>query len=84
VIERFNPIDIMLALELTSIFASTFKNTTPFSSHGKTMWSLSLKGAIGLTDINSQDYRVSETHNLYTGSHNFYTGINIGYMFNRQ
>lgn len=83
VIERFNLIDVMLAFELTRIFASTYRNTTPFSSHGKTMWSFSFKGAIGLTDINSPEYRVSDTHNLYAGSHNFYMGVNIGYLFNR-
>jgi hypothetical protein len=82
--ERFNLIDVMLALELTQIFASKYANTTPYRANGKTMWSISLKGAIGLTDINSPKYHISSTHNLYTGSHNFFLGVHLGYMFNRQ
>jgi len=84
VINRFNNTDIMLAVEMTHIFASTFTNIRPFISDQKTMWSLSLKSAIGLTDINSPEFRVSTTRNIYAGSHNFYLGINIGYMFNHQ
>jgi hypothetical protein len=83
VISRFNLIDIMLAFETTHIFASKFTSVKPFNSDHKTMWTLSLKGAIGLTDINSPEFRVSSTRNLFAGSHNFYLGVNIGYLFNR-
>ena len=83
VINRFNIFDIMLAVETAHIFASKFTNVKPFNSDHKTMWTFSLKGAIGLTDINSQEFRVSITRNLFTGSHNFYLGVNIGYLFNR-
>lgn len=84
VISRFNIFDIMLAFEVTHIYTYKFTNVGPFKSNQKTMWALSLKSAIGLTDINSPEFRESSTRNLYAGSHNFYLGVNIGYMFNRQ
>jgi hypothetical protein len=83
VINRFNIVDIMLAVEVTHIYAYKFTNVRPFKSNQKTIWMLSLKSAIGLTDINSPDFKVSSTRNLYAGSHNFYLGVNIGFMFNR-
>lgn len=84
VINRYNIIDIMMAVEATHIFASKFTNIKPFRSDRKTMWALSVKSAIGLTDLNSPESRVSSSRNLYAGSHNFYLGVNIGYMFNSQ
>jgi hypothetical protein len=82
VFSRFNPIEVMLAFELTHIFISTSLNKSSYRSENKAKWSASFKGALGLTDINSTAFQVNNTHNLYGGSHNFYMGINIGYMFN--
>lgn len=80
--KRFNPLDVMLAFGLTDFFPIKVRNVTPFKASEKIMWSLSLDGAIGLSDINQKQFQISNTHNVYAGSHNFYLGIRIGIMSN--
>jgi len=82
IINRFNPVDVMLAFGLTDFFPIKVRNVIPFRTSEKIMWSLSLDGAVGLSDINQKQYQISNTHNEYAGSHNFYLGIRIGIMWN--
>ena len=79
---RFKPLDVMLAFGLTDFFPIKVRNVIPFRASEKIMWSLSLDGAIGLSDINQKQYQISNMHNEYAGSHNFYLGIRIGIMSN--
>jgi hypothetical protein len=72
--ERFKPLDVMLKLELTEIYA--------LGSSDKFKALVSLKGALGLTDINSKDFQIENIHNKYAGSHNFYVGIHLGILYN--
>ena len=82
VINRFKPVDVMLAFGLTNFFPIKLHDVIPYRTSEKIMWSLSLDGAIGLTDINQKQYQINNTHNEYAGSHNFYLGIRIGIMSN--
>jgi len=82
VINRFKPVDVMLAFGLTNFFPIKSHDVIPYRTSEKIMWSLSLDGAIGLSDINQRQYQISNTHNVYAGSHNFYLGIRIGIMSN--
>jgi hypothetical protein len=47
----------------------------------KMMFLFSVNTAFGLTDINSKDWQIANTHDKYAGSHNFYIGIKVGLMF---
>ncbi len=47
----------------------------------KMMFLFSVNAALGLTDINTTEWQIPNTHNVYTGSHNFYIGIKVGMMF---
>lgn len=80
VINRFNPADVMLNFEVSRLFAFRATNILPYKPAGKLMWSASLDGSIGITDINQQAYQLENTHNVYGGSHNFYIGMKIGLM----
>lgn len=80
VINRFNPVDVMLNFEVTRVFAFWATIIPHYKPAGKLMWSASLDGAIGLTDINQKAYQLENTHNVYGGSHNFYIGMKIGLM----
>jgi len=82
VINRFKPVDIMLAFGLTNFFPIKIHDVIPYRSSEKIIWSLSLEGALGLTDINQKQFQISNTHNVYAGSHNFYLGIRVGIMSN--
>jgi hypothetical protein len=80
VINRFKPVDIMLNFEVTRLFAFWATNIPPYKPAGKLMWSVAFDGAIGLTDINQKAYQLENTHNVYSGSHNFYIGMKVGLM----
>ena len=77
---RFNPFDVMLKVGLTNMFTSTSKYKLPYRPTEKLIWTLSLDGAIGLTDINQKQFQTENTHHIYGTSHNFYVGIRIGIM----
>jgi len=47
----------------------------------KMMLLFSVNTALGLTDINATEWQIPNTHDVYTGSHNFYIGIKVGMMF---
>lgn len=79
---RFKPVDIMLAFRVTNFFPIKLHNVIPYRPSENFMWSLSLDGAFGLSDINQKQYQISNIHNVYSGSHNFYLGIRIGIMSN--
>jgi len=79
---RYKPVDIMLAFGLTNYFPIKIYNVKPYQVSEKIIWSLSLDGAIGLTDINQKQYQINNMHNKYSGSHNFYVGIRVGFMLN--
>lgn len=80
VTNRFNPFDVMLKVGLTNMFTSTSKYKLPYRPTEKLIWTLSLDGAIGLTDINKKQFQIENTHQIYGASHNFYVGIRIGVM----
>ncbi|MEI8045904.1 MAG: hypothetical protein WCI92_00890 [Bacteroidota bacterium] len=82
IINRFNPIDMMLAFELVHQFTSGSTKKATSIKDGNVMWSLSLNTAIGLTDINRKAYQISNLHEEYASSHNFYVGIHLGFLFN--
>ena len=74
--KRFKPVDVMLAVEIPKVFS--------FGSGKKLSYFFSVKTAYGLTDINSKDYQIPNSSSVYKASHNFYFGVNLGAMFNRQ
>lgn len=80
VTSRYKPFDVMLAVGLTNMFTSTSKYKLPYRPTEKLIWTLSLDGAIGLTDINQKQYQIENTHQIYGSSHNYYVGIRIGIM----
>jgi hypothetical protein len=82
VVNRFNPLDIMLAMELTQLFSPERGNTPSYKSRANKMWSLSLKAAVGLTDINRKAFQLDNTQNVYAASRNFYLGMNLGFLIN--
>jgi hypothetical protein len=47
----------------------------------KIMLLFSANTAFGLTDINSKDWQIPNSHDIYSGSHNFYIGVKVGLMF---
>ncbi len=70
---RYSPIDVALSFSVNRMY-----NLDYFR---KMMLLFSMNGALGLTDINSKDWQIPNTHNEYKGSHNFYIGIKVGIMF---
>lgn len=74
VIKRFNPVDVMLAFDISNIYELQVSD--------KIRSLLSFYGAVGLTDINRKDYRMPNIHMVYGGSHNLYIGIHVGIMYN--
>ena len=75
VMDQFNRFDVMLKLEYTNVYSLGI-------SH-KMKALLSLKSAVGLTDINAKGYRVENIiQKTYGGSHNFYLGLHVGIMYN--
>ena len=82
IINRFKPVDMMLAFELVHQFSSGSAKKATRIKDGNVMWSLSLNTAIGLTDINRKAYQISNLHEEYASSHNFYVGIHLGFWFN--
>ena len=47
----------------------------------KTILLLTLNTAIGLTDINSYEWQIPNSHGVYGRSYNFYMGFKVGLMF---
>ena len=75
VMSYYQPYDVMLKLEYTNVYSMGL-------SH-KLKALLSLKSAVGLTDINAKGYRVENIiQKTYGGSHNFYLGLHVGIMYN--
>ncbi|NVO20888.1 MAG: outer membrane beta-barrel protein [Bacteroidetes bacterium] len=72
----YKPMDIMLKAEVTNIYYMGTDDSKRFM--------LSVMGAFGLMDVNSNDpkYHVVRTGQTYKGSHNFYLGVKAGIMFN--
>lgn len=80
VVNRFKPVDVMLNFEITRLFSFWATNVAPYRPAGNVMWSVSADGTIGITDINRKTYQLTNLHNVYGGSHNFYLGVKIGLM----
>lgn len=71
--ERFNSTDVVVNMSLNRMYTLNY--------FGTMMLLLSLNTAIGITDINSTEWQIPNTHNEYGKSHNFYMGIKAGIMF---
>lgn len=72
--ERFNPTDVALAISLNKMYR--------LDDSGKAMFLLSFNSSIGLTDINSVEWKIPNMSGEYGGSHNFYIGIKAGLSIN--
>jgi hypothetical protein len=71
--ERFNPLDIALNVSLTRMYDLNYFKSI--------MLLVSANSSFGLLDINSAEWQIPNTHNVYAASHNFYIGIKVGLMF---
>jgi hypothetical protein len=71
--ERFNPTDVAISFALNKMFKIDYS--------GKAMFLLSFNTSLGLTDINSIEWRIPNIHGIYEGSRNFYIGIKAGLSF---
>jgi hypothetical protein len=71
--DRYKPIDIALNFSVNRMY-----NIDYFR---KLMFLVSANTAVGLTDINTKEWQIPNTHDIYRGSHNFYIGIKLGMMF---
>jgi hypothetical protein len=74
VTEMYNPIDIALCFNINKMFL--------LSKTDNMMLEVTFDSAIGLTDINSEEWRIPQIDGTYKGSHNFYLGFKVGVMFN--
>ncbi len=72
--ERFNKTDVALSLALNKLY--------PLDDSGKSMFLLSFNTSLGLTDINSIEWKLPNMHDEYAPSRNFYIGIRAGLSFN--
>jgi len=72
---RYNPFDVALNIALSQFYKLDVR-----SYH---MVLISLNTSIGLTDINSDDWKIPQRDGSYSGSHNFYMGIKVYVMFNK-
>ena len=71
--KRFNPMDVMLAVELPQVISFSSLNQ-------RVKWFFSVKAAYGLTDMNRKEYRIPNSTSVYKASHNFYFGVNLGVL----
>jgi hypothetical protein len=71
--ERFNKTDVALNFAINKMYK--------MNSSDNVMFLLSFNTAIGLTDINSIEWKTPQIDGTYSGSHNFYIGIKAGLMF---
>lgn len=72
--ERFNPIDVSLNIAMSQYYT--------LNESRKKMLLISLNTSIGLTDINSDEWKTPQPDGSYSGSHNFYLGFKVGLMLN--
>jgi len=73
VTDRFKRADIALNISINRMI--------DVNRYSKTMFLFSINSAIGITDINTPDWQIPNTHGIYGKSHNFYIGIKAGMMF---
>lgn len=71
--ERYKQVDVAINFSVNRMY-----NLDYFR---KMMFLFSINTAVGLTDINSKEWQIPNTHDVYGGSHNFYIGIKVGLMF---
>jgi len=72
--ERFKPVDLAFNFSLFRMFDLNYRNRN-------LLLLMSANMALGLTDINSNDWHTPNMHGDYAGSHNFYIGIRAGLMY---
>ena len=73
VTERFKPVDVALNFSLNRMVELTYSRSI--------MFLFSINSSFGLLDINSKEYQLPNTHDIYASSHNFYIGVKFGLMF---
>jgi hypothetical protein len=71
--ERYKQVDVALNFSVNRMY-----NLDYFR---KMMFLFSVNTALGLTDINTKEWQIPNTHDVYTGTHNFYIGLKVGLMF---
>jgi len=71
--ERYKLADVALSFSVNRMY-----NLDYFR---KMMFLFSVNTALGLTDINTKDWQIPNSHDVYGGSHNFYVGFKVGLMF---
>ncbi len=71
--ERFNPVNIALNVSLSRMVETNYLKSK--------MLLFSLNSSFSLHDINSAQWKIPNTHNIYQPSHNFYIGAKISLMF---
>ena len=70
---RYKPIDIALSFAISKIY-DVYQNRN-------FRFLISANMAVGLSDINSKEWKTPNMHGSYAGSHNFYMGIKAGIMY---
>lgn len=73
VTERFKPVDVALNFSLNRMVELNYSRSI--------MFLFSINSSFGLLDINSKEYQLPNTHDIYASSHNFYIGVKFGLMF---
>jgi len=71
--ERFKPVDIALNFSLNRMVELNYFRSI--------MLLFSINSSLRLLDINSNEWQIPNTQNIYQPSHNFYIGAKIGLMF---
>jgi len=74
VTKRFRPVDVMLNIGFSNLYS--------MRSSDKFRMILSYNAAIGLLDINAKSYQIPNLTGTYKASHNFYMGVQAGFIFN--
>lgn len=70
----YKPVDVMLTIGFSNLYS--------MRSNDKFRMILSYNAAIGLLDLNAKSYQIPNLHDIYKASHNFYLGVQAGFIFN--
>jgi hypothetical protein len=71
--ERFKPVDIALSFSANRMVELNYFRSI--------MFLFTVNTTLGITDINTKEWRIANTHGIYARSQNFYIGAKVGLMF---
>ncbi len=71
--ERFNTTDVAIKFSVNKMYK--------LDDSGKTFFLVSFDSSLGLTDMNSIDWKIPNMQDEYAASRNFYIGVKAGLMF---